>query len=58
MKQAETNFSEFLNECFTNDGMYLLEKEYPKNVTPNCKWCPYGSNGMCDKGKEKVTFFS
>jgi hypothetical protein len=58
MKQAETNFSEFLNECFTNDGMYLLEKEYPKNVTSNCKWCAFGSNGMCDKGEKKVTFFS
>ena len=58
MKQAEEDFQEFLNECFTPDGNYIF-KEYPKTVSDkSCKWCPYNNNGMCDKGQKKVEIFS
>jgi len=58
MKQAEDDFQEFLNECFTPDGNYIF-KEYPKTVSDkSCKWCPYSNNGMCDKGQKKVEIFS
>jgi hypothetical protein len=58
MKQANTNFQEFINECFTNDGLFILNKEYPKNVGTACKWCAFGKNGLCDKNEKKTTFFS
>jgi hypothetical protein len=58
MKQAEEDFQEFLNECFTPDGNYIF-KEYPKTVSDkSCKWCPYSNNGMCDKGQKKPEIFS
>ena len=57
MKQAEEDFQEFLNECFTPDGNYIF-KEYPKTVSDkSCKWCPYSNNGMCDKGQKKPEIF-
>ena len=58
MKQTNTNFQEFINECFTNDGLFILDKEYPKNVGTACKWCSFGKNGLCDKNEKKTTFFS
>jgi hypothetical protein len=59
MKQAENDFQQFLNECFTNDGKYIFDKEYPMNISKDtCTWCPFSTNGLCDKGEKKVTFFA
>jgi hypothetical protein len=57
MKQAEDQFNEFLDTCFTEDGIYI-HKEYPMNISKeSCTWCPY-NNGLCTKGESKTTFFS
>jgi hypothetical protein len=59
MKQAENDFQQFLNECFTNDGKYIFDKEYPMNISKDtCTWCPFSTNGLCNKGEKKVTFFA
>jgi len=58
MKQAENDFKQFLTECFNSDGGYIFDKEYPMNISKeSCTWCPF-SNGLCDKGEKKVSFFS
>jgi hypothetical protein len=57
MKKTLDLFNVFLTECFTNDGNYIYDKEYPMNVGTNCKWCAFSTNGMCDKGKTKKQFF-
>ena len=57
MKKTLDLFNVFLTECFTNDGNYIYDKEYPMNVGTSCKWCAFSTNGMCDKGKTKKQFF-
>jgi hypothetical protein len=57
MKKTLESFNTFLTECFTNDGLFLFDKEYPMTVGSNCKWCAFSTNGLCDKGKKKKQFF-
>ena len=58
MKQAENDFQQFLNECFTNDGGFIFDKEYPMNISKeSCTWCPFNGN-LCNKGEKKVEFFT
>ena len=58
MKQAEQDFQQFLNECFTNDGGFIFDKEYPMNISKeSCTWCPFNGN-LCNKGEKKVEFFT
>jgi hypothetical protein len=39
IKQAITKFEEFVKDCFDNKGQYNI-KEYPKNITKLCEYCP------------------
>lgn len=58
MKQAEQDFQYFLNECFSSDGNFILNKEYPMNVSKDtCTWCPFNGN-LCNKGEKKAEFFT
>jgi hypothetical protein len=58
MKKTLDSFNQFLDECFTQDGLFNYSKEYAMNVGQNCKWCPFSQNGMCNKGvEEKVNKF-
>jgi hypothetical protein len=58
MKQATQDFQHFLNECFTSDGKFIFDKEYPMNIGKDtCTWCPFNGN-LCNKGEKKVEFFS
>ena len=58
MKQTENDFQQFLNECFTNDGGFIFDKEYPMNISKeSCTWCPFNGN-LCNKGEKKVEFFT
>ncbi len=57
MKQADQDFQQFLNECFTDEGNFILDKKYPMNISKeSCTWCPF-NNGLCDKGEKKEQFF-
>lgn len=59
MKQATESFQQFLDECFTENGTYIYDKEYPMNISKeSCTWCPFSTNGLCNKGEKKQTFFS
>jgi hypothetical protein len=57
LKKTLDSFQEFLQECFTPDGLFNYEKKYPMNIGSHCKWCAFGQNGMCTKGEEKKQFF-
>lgn len=49
---AVREFQEFINECFTKEGI-PKDKEYKKNVSTLCNWCPYSdSPNLCNKGLE------
>lgn len=59
MKQAIQDFQQFLDECFTEDGNYIYDKQYSMNISKDtCTWCPFSTNGLCNKGENKPTFFS
>lgn len=60
MKKTLDSFNQFLEECFTKDGLPIYDKEYPMNIGNSCRWCVFGQNGMCTKGEEKKVnkFFS
>jgi hypothetical protein len=57
LKKTLISFNQFLDECFTQDGLFIYDKKYPMNVGSHCKWCAFGQNGMCTKGEEKKQFF-
>ena len=58
MKQAENDFQQFLDECFTKDGGFIFDKEYPMNISKkSCTWCQFNGN-LCNKGEKKVEFFT
>jgi len=57
LKKTLTSFNQFLDECFTQDGLFIYDKTYPMNVGSHCKWCVFGQNGLCDKGEKKKQFF-
>jgi len=50
------SFSEFINECFKEDGTYNMEGKYPKipgKAKKNCKYCTHkGIN--CDAKSDKL----
>lgn len=49
VKDAYTDFTEFLNEVFTKDGEYI-EQEYKKCPSRLCDWCQFGNKPeLCDK---------
>lgn len=59
MKKANTSFQTFLDECFSKDGAFLLDKEYTKNVCKeSCTWCPFSDTEFCDKNLPKKSFFN
>jgi hypothetical protein len=49
VKKAETDFNNFLAECFTPEGR-VQEKVHLKNVGKACKYCPFNdSPDLCNK---------
>lgn len=56
---AIKDFQEFIDECFTKEGI-PKDKEYNKNVSTLCSWCPYNdSPDLCNKGlEEQPKFFT
>ncbi|HOT89401.1 MAG TPA: PD-(D/E)XK nuclease family protein [Bacteroidales bacterium] len=51
VRQVIKEFREFVEYCFTKEGLHKVDARYPKqpgkNKT-NCKWCQYKKNGKCD----------
>jgi hypothetical protein len=47
MNQAKKMFEEFINDGFDENGK-LVEKEYTKNKTKLCEWCPYYKTEYCN----------
>jgi hypothetical protein len=45
-------FTEFVSNCFTPEGEYNKEGNYPALKTKSCKYCPYLENyELCPKDK-------
>jgi len=40
---------EFIQNCFTEDGQYNVNGQYPAVQTSQCVYCPYNKPGVCDK---------
>lgn len=56
--QVIQEFGKFTDACFTPDGQYKTDAEFPKipgDRKKNCKYCQYLENGKCD-GKASKTF--
>lgn len=51
MKAAEYEMQKFVEECFTPEGEYNTERDYPKTPsTWSCKYCPFlNDDNLCDK---------
>ena len=57
VRQVLGEFSKFVGTCFTTEGVYKTEIEYPKNpgkAKKNCKYCQYLKNGKCDAKASKT----
>jgi len=55
--QVIQEFTKFVQTCFTNEGIYKEEQEYPKipgKAKKNCKYCQYLKNGKCDAKATKT----
>lgn len=48
VKQALTNFEEFIKTCFDEEGK-PIRKEYPKNITKLCDYCIFNNTTNCIK---------
>lgn len=53
VRKAVENLSEFVKDCFTTDNTYI-DKEYPKNPSKECDWCPFNLNKTCDKNEKII----
>jgi len=56
IKESISNFIEFLDHCFNEDGTYNNINEYPKipgKNKKNCKWCPH-KKVSCDAKPSKL----
>jgi hypothetical protein len=56
---AETlnNFSEFIKDCFNEDGTYNINGKYPKipgKAKKNCKYCTHHKTINCDGKADKL----
>jgi hypothetical protein len=47
MNEANSSFIDFINDCF-EDGK-PRDKEYTKNITKLCEWCPFNNTSNCQK---------
>lgn len=50
VNEVITEFSKFVNTCFTPTGIHKTDIKYSKNPNggKNCKFCPYKKNKKCD----------
>lgn len=48
LKQSQERLHNFIKECFDENGKHLI-KEYPKNITKLCEWCPINNTKLCVK---------
>ena len=48
MKQALDKLDNFINNVFDEQGEYIY-KDYPKNITKLCGWCPINNTPFCIK---------
>ena len=54
-----SEFSKFVNECFTKDGNHIIDKKYekmPGEKKKNCKYCQYAKDGTCDQQVTRKSF--
>ncbi len=52
LRGAIRDFNEFIDDCFTDEGI-PIDKDYDKKVSALCGWCPFNDNPeLCDKGLE------
>ena len=51
MNKASHNMNKFVQECFTSEGDYNLNREYLKNPSEkSCKFCPFNNiEELCNK---------
>jgi hypothetical protein len=55
--QVIQEFGKFTDACFTPEGQYKVDAEFPKipgKAKKNCKYCPYLKNGKCDAKATKA----
>jgi hypothetical protein len=49
LNKASKSFNEFIKNSYNKEGS-PIEKVYHKNVSPNCKWCPFNERkDLCSK---------
>lgn len=46
-------FLEFIENCFTKDGQYNIDGNYPAILTSQCAYCQYNTPDMCSR-KERL----
>lgn len=51
INKAQNDILTFIEECFDNNGSYLLNKKYQPNPSDNCRYCPFNLPELCKEGK-------
>jgi hypothetical protein len=50
--KAVKSLEDFIQDCFNDNGSFK-QKDYPKIVSNNCKYCPfYKDKSLCDRSKK------
>ena len=50
MREADFMLKKFVDECFTPDGQYNEERDYPKIPGKSCTYCPFRFDlSLCDQ---------
>jgi len=47
MKRTLSDLNTFINDCFAQDE--YIHKEYSKQPSNKCKWCPFNNSEHCEK---------
>lgn len=48
VNKAWSNFKEFVDSVFDNEGKYRVDIEYTKKPSKLCEWCEFLERGLCD----------
>jgi hypothetical protein len=52
VREANHSMAQFINECFTPEGQYNIDRDYPKNPGYSCTYCPFkNDSSLCDQKK-------
>lgn len=53
--KVQNMLNEFIDNCFTDEGEYKLDANYPAIKTSKCKYCPYvNDETLCPKKERKT----